>query len=193
MIYHKTEVNMNRPQLKELVNKYQLTIRIIDQKEYLCSLYNDFDSETMNILKTKEQELINYIKEQAKIDESKRNMSCITKLYKALKCQAALREIGCEYINEIGDDNYETITQKIEENKKLYPEDAQRSKIYQYIKDQSYEMAIKYDDLYFYVIADKYIDELAQTPITKLEPLQNKFIAEMTNYYMFKHSKHYQI
>lgn len=183
--------------LKYLVNKYIITVKEVDGKEFLHSPCKDIDSTTMALLKAEKQEIIDFIKSYTKVEEAKNQVSFLATFLVALdrKKKKADESTWAGMFGNEGDDDkaiaeYHEAKKVVEEHEKLYPDDSARANVYKYIRDKSYKLAMKYDDLYFCTIGDRYIDDVVIAPVDTLDSLKKDFDTDMDGYYVFKHDDH---
>lgn len=179
---------MDKEILKVLVNRYMIQLKTKDGQDFL---YTDqkVSTEAMTILKKYKSQIIAYIKQQNKIDAAKKHVTFLVSFLDALEKERAKTNKDVLDVFMNGDSKECTeILDLIEKDKELYPEDSARAEVYKVIRDKACKMAKHYDDLYFTVIGDKYVDDVVIAPVDTLEPIKKAFEAEIESYHTFKHN-----
>lgn len=183
---------MEKEMLKMLVNKYMIQIKVKDGAEYLWSPFREINKEMMETLKESKSQIIAYIKDRQKIDETIARISWLAHFLTALENVMAKHPMDIFDTDEDGneDDEVSEMLKTIERHKKVYPEESAKAEVYKYIMDTALYMSKRYQDLYFSAIGDKYIDALAIAPVDSLDSVKTEFDAEMRDYYKFKHDEY---
>lgn len=179
---------MEREILKVLVNKYMIQLKTKDGEDLL---YTDqkVDTETMTTLKKHKSQIIDFIKQQDKIETAKKHVAFLASFLDTLEEERVKSNKDVLDIFMNGDSKEcAEILDLIEKNKKLAPEDSARAEVYKAIRDKACKMAKHYGDLYFTVIGDKYVDDVVIAPVDTLEPIKKAFEAEVESYHTFKHN-----
>lgn len=179
---------MEKEILKVLVNKYMIQLKTDGGKDFLYT-NQKVDPETMSLLKEYKSQLIDYIKQEEKVNVAKNHVAFLTSFLDALeRARAKASENVLETFMEGGSKECNEILESIENHKKLYPEDSARAVVYKYIFDKAYRATKRYNDLYFATIGDKYIDDVVVAPVETLESIKDVFNAEVEAYHAFKHN-----
>lgn len=179
---------MEKEILKVLVNKYMIQLKAKNGKDFL---YTDqkADAETMTILKKYKDQIIDFIKQQNKIEAAKKHVAFLVSFLDALEKERAKTNKDVLDVFMDGESKEcAEILDLIKKNKELYPEDSARAEIYKVVMGKACKMAKHYDDLYFATIGDKYIDAVVVAPVDSLESIKNEFETEIEGYHTFKHN-----
>lgn len=181
---------MEKEILKVLVNRYMIQLKKKDGQDFL---YTDqkVEPETMTVLKKHKEQIIDYIKQQDKIETAKKHVAFLASFLDTLEEERAKsnKDVLDVFMNGDSKECAE-ILDLIEKNKKLYPEDSARAEVYKAIRDKACKMAKHYDDLYFTVIGDKYVDDVVVAPVAALGSIKDEFETKIEGYHMFKHDDH---
>lgn len=177
---------MKKEILKMLTNKLMIQLETKNGEYILHSPFKVSPTE-IKVLKAKKELIVEYLKNQEKIDEVKRLVAFLASFLNTLE---ALETEKADLMAKWLDDDskkYKEILKTIEEHKKLYPEDSARAKVYKYIFDKAMRMAKHYSDLYFTTIGDTYIDKIIVAPVNELSTIKEDFNSAINDYQRYKH------